>query len=312
LEKYFPLVFAYLFPGLFFLSVYVYIKHRKEIEVIHAHGLVAATIALLLKKIFDVRVVVSTHAIYSFNERPLLGKIVFHILRQADFVLAVGEPSRDELIALGIHPEKVSVHPNWVNLQEFMPFDKCQCRRYFGLPVDAFIVLFLGRLIEKKGPLLLIEAAAHCDTNVIFVFAGDGPLAPYIETAARSHKNIIYLGRVEEEGKAKLYSAVDLFASPVTYNEGYATVYLEAVSCGTPVLSTKRGCLPYFLSDEVSHLMEIADTPTILNFIKHYKACSPYRETMVQRCRNYALNNFSDANASKILSSYKSVKVHCN
>ena len=66
LEKYFPLQFLYLFPGLFVKSFIYYLKNHRVIDVIHAHGLAAATIAKILKMLYKKKIIMSTHAIYSF------------------------------------------------------------------------------------------------------------------------------------------------------------------------------------------------------------------------------------------------------
>jgi glycosyltransferase involved in cell wall biosynthesis len=304
LERFFPLVFLYLFPGLFYKSLKVYFSKRKKIDVIHAHGFVSALIAKIIAKISRKRCVVSTHAIYNLKERKLLAFLVKWVLHDFDAILAVGEPSRLELIDIGLPSNKVKVHPNWIDIDEYTPLDRDFCRNQIGLKSDDFVVLFLGRMIEKKGVLILLEAAKKTKKNIKFLFAGDGPLAEEIIEVSKSNKKIKYLGRIEEREKAIVYNSADLFVAPVLYEEGFATVYLEALACGTPIVTSKRGCLPYFLTSKVTDFVDKVSIDNILLILdKHYENKF---DLNVKRgiCREFAEGNFSEDNARIILDSY--------
>jgi glycosyltransferase involved in cell wall biosynthesis len=159
-------------------------------------------------------------------------------------------------------------------------------------------------MIGIKGELVLLEAARKCKEDITFVFVGSGPEAEKISAEAKINSKVVYLGRVSDDKMSLVYSAADIFISPVLYDEGYATVYLEALSCGTPVISTRRGCLPYFLTPEVSDLLDHVDDVTVLRAVKkHYKN----KELLVNKrveCTAYAERNFSENNAQIILDSY--------
>lgn len=78
LEQYPLLYFMYLAPTLLAMSLLFMLRHRHEVNIVHAHGLVTAVIAALLKKIFKKRTIVSLHTIYHLNRRSKLlnfGKI---------------------------------------------------------------------------------------------------------------------------------------------------------------------------------------------------------------------------------------------
>jgi len=143
LESFFPLVLLYLFPGLFVKSLIFYLKHHREIDVVHAHGFAAALIVKIITRIRPKRAVVSTHAVYSLRKRKFLGSLVKFVLQSFDAVLAVGEPSRQELIAIGLDERKTRVHPNWIDLDVFTPH-----QNEFGA---GLTILFVGRFLEKKG-----------------------------------------------------------------------------------------------------------------------------------------------------------------
>jgi glycosyltransferase involved in cell wall biosynthesis len=304
LEPYFPLVFVYLFPGLFLKSLRIYLRDRKRIDVIHAHGFVAAAIARILAAIAKKRIVVSTHAIYRLNRRKALAPLVRFLLRGFDVILAVGEPSRRELASIGLPEGKIRTYFNWVDTGRFKPIDRLACREQLGLGRDEFVVLFAGRLLEIKGINTLLEAARETDKDVRFVFVGEGPMAGPIESAARMNGKVVFWGKLTEDKLIEAYNAADLFVSPVLYDEGFATVYLEALACGTPVVSSMRGCLPDFLSPAVADLMEKPDPDSLLKLIeRHLENGAALRERR-KICRRYAEEKFSESNAEIIINSY--------
>lgn len=301
LEPIFPLVFLYLFPGLFLRCLWIYLREWERYDCIHAHGLVAAAIGRVLALLRKRRLVISTHAIYSFGRRRLLARLVYALLAGADHILAVGLPSQNELIALGIPASKLAIHPNWVNLDVFTPGDRQRARMKVGF--DRFTVLYVGRFLEKKGVMLLAEAA-KAFPEIEFAFIGTGSAESALRAAAANCANIRVVGPVWEKSiLIEYYRAADVFASLPDYDEGFATVYLEAIACGTPVIATPRGCLPDFIAPEVGFL--IGPTKDALAHLLARMQSEPdfLAQTRAQ-CRPYAEREFGEANAEIILQSY--------
>ena len=131
-EKYFPLQFLYLFPGLFLFSLKYFLKNYQTIDCIHAHGLIAATITSILDFIHPTNTVVSTHAVYDFTHRRLLSSIIIKVLSTFNQILAVSEISKDELISIGIPSNKLNVHPNWIDTNYFRPKFSSKTNLSFG------------------------------------------------------------------------------------------------------------------------------------------------------------------------------------
>jgi len=304
LEPYFPVEFVYLFPGLFIKSLFLYIRRHKEIDVIHAHGFTAAAITKILTKIFNKPCVVSTHAIYNLQNRRMLALLVKWVLNDFNTILAVGEPSKKELIDIGLDKKKINIHPNWIDIDVFCPLNREECRKALNLKSTDFVVLFLGRLIEIKGTLILLDVAKKTNKDMKFIFVGDGPLSRTIQNAAKANNKIKYYGRLGDNGIIRAYNAADVFVSPILYEEGFATVYLESLACGTPVITGKRGCLPYFLSPEVADLLEVINTETVLKILEYYFKNKNILDGKGSLCRKYAEQYFSEKNAEIILNSY--------
>jgi len=307
LERFAPASFAYLFPGIFAAGLAVLARARGRFDCIHAHGLAAAGAARILSRIYGIRSVASTHAVYRLGERPALSRALRTLLAGFDRILAVGKPSLDELVAIGIDPARIAVHPNWVDLDLFRPLPRDACRERLGIPPDTFAVLYLGRLLEKKGAGILVDALRRAGSERLrLVIVGDGPLAPDLARAAAADRRIRFVGRIPHGGIDRIieaYNAADLFASPVTYEEGFASVYLEAVACGTPVLTAPRGCLPSFLDERVAIWTQSAPEAVAqaLADLAAYRRPLPARES----CRRYAEEHFAERNADVIIDAYR-------
>ena len=294
----------YIFPGLFYRAWRVYRSRRDEFDVIHAHGFISAAIVNILAWLYPIRTVMSTHAIYDLKPNTVKGTIFHKVLKPYDAVLAVGEPSRQEIEDIGIPKHQLMVHPNWIDLHLFHPENRPQARENLGLPQEAFVVLFVGRMIGIKGELILLEAAKQIKADILFAFSGVGPEQHRIETAAKQDPRIRYLGRLSDAELKQAYRAADLFISPVLYEEGFATVYLEALASGTPVLTAQRGCLPYFLESPTATLLEQVTPETVAEALaSFYKQ----RDDLIQlrkASRRYAEEHFSVRNADIIYNNY--------
>ncbi len=309
IEKYYPLTFLYLFPGLFIWSLIYYLKHYKDIYCIHAHGLVSALIAVLLSKIHIKRVVVSTHAIYSFKDRKLLSRLVKFILKSCDGLIPVSEMSKKELIEMGIEENRISVFVNWMDTEIFKPYNKNEVKRELNIPYK-YNFIFVGRLLEKKGIKLFLETGEKYK-DYGFHIVGGGDMEGEVREKASRNKNIMYYGFLrhssEEEMKklVYLYNACDFMISPYLYDEGYAAVLIESLSCGTPLIVTGRGSPPSFLNDSVAYYLSPNPTSDELIEAVRYLTNEGNNIYRTDICRDYALKYFSPKNADIIFKMYE-------
>lgn len=307
LENYFPLTFIYLFPGLFIKSFIFFIRRPNTVNCVHAHGFAAAAIAKVIKWFFPVRIVVSTHAVYRFPQRPVLAKIIKWLLSSFDEILAVSDVSKKELEGISLDKAKITVHKNWIDLKRFKSKEREISKK--ELRITGKNVLFVGRMIEMKGVGFLLNSAKKFPT-IKFIFIGDGPMRKFVEEQTNKLKNVFYVGRLSQNNPKEFeklisyYSAADIFATIPTYDEGFGAVYLETIGCGTPVLCSNKGSLPTFLDESVAKL--IIPTQENVNLaIEELLIKKPkILEKMQKNCRKFAEKNFSDKNAGTIYESY--------
>jgi len=168
-----------------------------------------------------------------------------HLLQAASLLIATSEQEQEELIKDGFSPEKVRVRHNGLALEEFRQLPPCGTfRRKLGIPSTELIILFLGRLIPRKGADILIEAflRAFPETGRLVIAGPEGERGylHFLGAKARNlgtNKRVIFIGPLYEEDKKAALSDADVFVLPSRY-ENFGNAAAEAVACGTPVIVT--------------------------------------------------------------------------
>jgi len=170
------------------------------------------------------------------------------LIRGAHRIVATAAQERDELIEGGVAPEKIVIRRNGIEWPEQLPAPGT-FRRQWRIPDDARIVLYLGRLVSKKSPDLLLEAFAQYRQRsaqaTILVLAGPDEGDGYrrqLEARARQlglGGQVLFTGPLYDDAKWTAYRDADLFVLP-SQNENFGNTAAEAVACGTPVLLTDR------------------------------------------------------------------------
>jgi glycosyltransferase involved in cell wall biosynthesis len=187
--------------------------------------------------------------------RSLLLKRLYHgvlgnsLISGARFLIATSEQERQELIEEGIEASRIVVRRNGIDFPERLP-SRGEFRRQWNIPEDARVVLFLGRVVSKKSPDLLLEAFSRWhgtpgNENSILVIAGpaesDGFL-PRLKATAEQLKlgeSVRFVGPLYEGAKWQAYRDADVFVLP-SQNENFGNTAVESAACGTPVIVTDR------------------------------------------------------------------------
>jgi glycosyltransferase involved in cell wall biosynthesis len=163
-------------------------------------------------------------------------------------VVATSIQEQNELIEGGVPAEKIVIRRNGIESPERLPA-RGNFRRQWRIPESAPIVLYLGRLVSKKSPDLLLEAFARYRTHTarpaVLVLAGPDEGDGYrqqLEVRAgqlglRDH--VLFTGPLYDDAKWMAYRDADLFVLP-SQSENFGNTAAEAVVCGTPVLLTDR------------------------------------------------------------------------
>jgi teichuronic acid biosynthesis glycosyltransferase TuaC len=171
-------------------------------------------------------------------------------LRDATRVFAVSRSLQQHAIWLGTPAEKTATISNGIDIDKFYPVDKAQVRKTLGIPAEAKVLISVGALIERKGMhriIRLIPRLRRQYPEVIYLIVGGSSAAgawrAKLESMVRDRgleEVVRFLGPIRPEDLHKPLSASDIFVL-ATRNEGWANVFLEAMACGLPVVSTDVG-----------------------------------------------------------------------
>jgi glycosyltransferase involved in cell wall biosynthesis len=126
---------------------------------------------------------------------------------------------------------------------------RASLRARFGLPPASPVVVFVGKLIPKKNPLLLLRAVAQVQQHLdcALLFAGDGLLRPDIEAAAKrlGCRDVQISGFLNQSEISAAYAVADVLVLPSAYDETWGLVVNEALNFRLPiVVSDQVGCAP--------------------------------------------------------------------
>jgi glycosyltransferase involved in cell wall biosynthesis len=175
-------------------------------------------------------------------------------------VIATSDSERRELVAEGVAPERIVVRRNGIDRPARAP-EGGRFRARHGIPDDAFVFFFLGRLIAKKSPDLLLRAFARAaerhpgaSRRWRLVIAGpqEGerlgdalpPLASQFGVADRT----VFLGPIYGDEKWEAYRDADVFVLP-SQSENFGNTVGEAIACGTPAIVTDRCGIAEWVAD---------------------------------------------------------------
>ncbi|MGQ9771108.1 MAG: glycosyltransferase family 4 protein [Thermogutta sp.] len=188
-------------------------------------------------------------------KRPLLRWIV----RNAAGLFPTGRLAQEYFEHYGALPEQCVRIPNVPDVVRLMQFTEEQLSRRnairgeLGFGTER-VILFVGRLIPKKGVHTLIRACSLLPREVDYrlIIVGHGTFGPELEKLARKlgiAERVQFVGFVQPEKLPKWYLAADVFVLPSL--ETWGVVALEALACGLPViLSDQTGCWPDVLPEE--------------------------------------------------------------
>jgi glycosyltransferase involved in cell wall biosynthesis len=198
-------------------------------------------------------------------------------MQGADRVVAVSDALRELALGFGVDAGRITVIGNGVDLEKFRPIARAEARVALGLPAQARILVSVGGLVERKGfhrvigclPTLRVR---HPDLQYLIV-GGPGPegdIGAQLRSQVRSlglEGCVRFLGSYPPDRLRVPLSAADVFALATRY-EGWANVFLEAMSCGLPVVTTRVGGNSQVVrTPDVGSLVEFGDQEALVHTI---------------------------------------------
>ena len=173
-----------------------------------------------------------------------------------------------------------------------------------GIDTDVFKVYGADEVKQKYG-----WQGKHILLGVASIWSEEKGLSDFIKLAQRLREDevIVLVGVTEEQKKilphnmygirrteniqdlARLYSVADVFVNP-TWQDNYPTVNLEAIACGTPVVTYRTGGSVESVTEDTGFIVEQGDVKGLLDSVRVIEQYG--KHYYVDRCRKYALANF--------------------
>jgi glycosyltransferase involved in cell wall biosynthesis len=213
--------------------------------------------------------------------RSLRLKRIYHavfgrrLLEGASAIVATSEQEVEELARGGVARGKITLRRNGVGAPSSWPV-RGTFRKGLGITEQAKVVLFLGRLSEKKSPDMLLEAFASLsqgtgEKTLDLVFAGpdEGGMQTRLREMAAQlgvASRVQFTGAIFGEAKWAAYRDADVFVLP-SQNENFGNTAAEAVAAGTPVVVTEQCGIAPLLAD-VAGLVVPHDAGALARAIK--------------------------------------------
>jgi glycosyltransferase involved in cell wall biosynthesis len=288
--------------SMFFVLLLLCRRHRPDI--IHAHWILPqGLIAICVGRILNIPVVTTAHGGDAFSLRGgILSALKRFALRHSQAWTANTKTTAAEVEKLG---EMSAPHivPMGVDIEQFC------------IPVTPptntgnkkTVVLFVGRLVEKKGVADLLKAFASLPENQLakteLRVIGDGTERHNLETLARilniDSSSISFLGRMSHDALPAYYASADLFVAPSIIDrsgdtEGQGVVLIEAMASGLPVIAYKTGGI----QDVINHgdtgiLVTPRDIQGLSNAIGTLLQDSNLRQRLGLAGRRHAQSHFA-------------------
>ncbi|MBT1697399.1 glycosyltransferase family 4 protein [Fulvivirgaceae bacterium PWU4] len=243
-------------------------------------------------------------------------KVVPLVSPHSRAIITVSHYEKQRIVSrLGIDEKKIEVVYNGINEDHFYPStdDKilAQVRHRYGLPEN--FILFLGNPSRRKNPMGVIEAYVMYASKVAnpLPLVTPGLTQKFIAhvlknlNAEYDPKRFITPGYIRDEDLPFIYGLSKLFLFP-SLSEGFGMPVIEAMACGTPVITSKISCMPEIAGD-AALLVDPLSAPSIADGLLRMLGNADYRERKIRDGLANAKRFSWDTAAERVLSIYESV-----
>jgi glycosyltransferase involved in cell wall biosynthesis len=282
-------------------------------DIVHVHDVlyVSSVLGSLAARLLGRPLFITQHVAMVEHDRAVVrwsqqlvygtvGRLQWWLARR---VTAYNPIVQEFLAGHGVPPAKVRLTYNGIDTHVFHPAtdlsEVTATRQRFGLPANLPVVLFVGRLVPKKGFTKLMAAAGP---QYRIALAGSGRIPDDVP------EGVIFLGPVDRTDLPALYRACDVFAFPAT-GEMLTLSMQEAMASGLPVVTTSDPAYGAYGFDPDA-LALVDPEPANLRAVFEQILADPHRRNrMSGRARETALNRFDwRRNAEQLTADYLAVR----
>ena len=235
-------------------------------------------------------------------------------LERADRVFSVSASLLEIAAGLGISRDKLQVVGNGVDTAKFHPVDQAEARRALSIPAEAKVLVSVGGLTERKGFHRVIELLPALRREVpellLLVIGGasaEGDWGPQLRQQVSElglEDCVRFLGTMPPEQLKQPLSAADVFVL-ATRNEGWANVFLEAMACRLPVVTTDvGGNREVVCRDDLGEVVPFGDAPALQAALSRALVRDWDRDAIL----DYARANEWDGRVATLIGAFEQVR----
>ena len=269
---------------------------RGKPDIIHAHWIIPQGIVARLVAPTTPTVITTLGGdLYALNSGPFRA-LKRWVLKRAAYVTVMNEEMAKLVVDLGADPDRVEVLPMGADLSTVRP--------HVPSTDDTLRLLFVGRLVEKKGVSVLLQALRSLeDVNWELTVIGDGPLRESLEASAS--EGVTFLGTQGREALREAYANSDLalFPSVPTVNgdqDGLPVALLEAMGSGCAIVASDLpGISEAVVEGETGLLVEPDDSDALATAIRELAYDQPRRKVLGAAAAERANERYSKAAIGK-------------
>jgi glycosyltransferase involved in cell wall biosynthesis len=278
----------------------------KRFDIIHINEARAFTtlVAALYAQYAKIPYIIQAHGSFIYGLRSHRLKRIYdrvigrRIYSKVARVIASSPVEISECESVGIPRHKITLIGNGIDLTTWQvrKEDGVSFRKRFGIPLDAYMVLFLSRLDKKKGPDLVVEALAQLKVPKVYcVFAGpDDGYREYVQQLAINYglsDRVIFTGLLRDGEVRAAYAAADVFVLPSRFDT-FPMAIVESLASGLPVVITET-CQVAELIREKAGLVTPVEPTAVANALERLLCDPDLRKTYAIGARTLAEREFS-------------------
>lgn len=279
------------------LQLYKLIK-KEKIDVVFTQLFMADFIGRIAAFVAGVPVIATAiqNIIPSLKKRYILtDRLLSHITDICISPTSATNEYAKKIVGFPIH--KIHDIPtNSVDEKRFLnlTLNKTEFRKNLGIPVDAKVIITVGRLIGQKGHGILLEAVPKIikeEKDAYFIIVGDGPLESKLKEKAHNlgiDNKVLFTGRRADT--PQLFKASDIFVFPSLW-EGQGVILFEAFFSKIPIVASNIGGIPdVVLHEKTGILVEPGNVTDLVNKL----IFAIQNPTEMERLANNAYEKYKD------------------